>query len=66
MSRPQHMSLARPCAGLVAALLIGAGAPAVGAALQALVKDQHGKPVADAVVLATPLDAKNALHARPP
>jgi plastocyanin len=47
------------------AMLIDAGtaAPAV---LYASVKDQHGKPVADAVVSATPLDAKNAPHTKPP
>ena len=39
----------------------------VGAAeLRVLVKDHHGKLVADAVVLATPLDPKSALHAKPP
>jgi plastocyanin len=34
------------------------------AQLQALVKDQHGKPVADAVVLAAPVDPKIAAHAK--
>jgi plastocyanin len=47
------------------AMLIGVRT-ATAAALQASVKDQHGKPVADAVVSATPLDPKNALRAKPP
>lgn len=47
------------------AMLIGART-AVAAELQASVKDQHGKPVADSVVSATPLDPKNALRAKPP
>ena len=36
------------------------------AELRVLIKDQRGKPVADAVVLATADDPKNALHARTP
>ncbi len=36
------------------------------AELRVLVKDHHGKRVADAVVLATPLDPKNALRAKTP
>jgi plastocyanin len=36
------------------------------AELRAIVKDQHGKAVADAVVMATPVDPKNLLHAKPP
>src|SRR5580704_3198718 len=47
------------------AMLIGAQSAAA-ATLQASVRDQHGKPVADGVVSATPLDPKNALHAKPP
>src|ERR1700677_4813732 len=47
------------------AMLIGARTAAA-AALHASVKDQHGKPVADTVVSATPLDPKNALRAKPP
>jgi plastocyanin len=47
------------------AMLIGARTAAA-AALQASVKDQHGKLVADAVVSATPLDPKNAQRAKPP
>ena len=46
------------------AMLIGARTAAA-AALQAAVKDQHGKPVADTVVSATPLDPKNAPRAKP-
>src|SRR5271155_1756352 len=43
------------------------GARTAGAAtLHASVKDQHGKPAADTIVSATPLDPKNALHAKPP
>jgi plastocyanin len=45
-------------------LLFGASS-GQGAELIALVKD-HGKPVADAVVLATPTDPKGLLRARPP
>ena len=44
-------------------MLLGARTAAA-AALQASIKDQHGKPVADAVVSATPLDPKNALRAK--
>jgi plastocyanin len=47
------------------AMLIGARTAAADA-LHASVKDQHGKPVADTVVSATPLDPKNALRAKPP
>src|SRR5580658_7679441 len=36
------------------------------AQLHAAVKDQHGKPVADAVVVAAPVDSKAALRARSP
>jgi plastocyanin len=34
------------------------------AELRVVIKDQRGKPIADAVVLATAVDPKNALHAR--
>jgi plastocyanin len=47
------------------AMLIGARTAAA-AALHASVKDQHGKPVADTVVSAMPLDPKNAVRAKPP
>jgi plastocyanin len=51
----------------IAGLSIACGATRGGAAeLRVLVKDHHGKLIADAVVLATPLDPKNALHAKPP
>jgi plastocyanin len=36
------------------------------AQLRVSVKDQHGRPVADAVVLATPDEPKYAAHAKPP
>jgi hypothetical protein len=39
--------------------------PACAADLRVLVKDHKGKPVADAVVLATPLDPKSLLRAKP-
>jgi plastocyanin len=47
------------------AMLIGARTAAA-AALHASVKDQHGKPVADSVVSATPLDPRNDLRPKPP
>ncbi|HME40265.1 MAG TPA: hypothetical protein VKG63_15020 [Steroidobacteraceae bacterium] len=46
--------------------LLWRAAPGVAAELRVLVKDHHGRLVADAVVLATPLEPKNALHAKPP
>jgi plastocyanin len=49
-----------------ALMLIRAAVPAEAAELRVLVKDHHGKPVADAVILAVSSDPKNALHARPP
>ena len=52
-------------AGIGMAMMIGAETAAA-AALNASVMDQHGKPVADTVVSATPLDPKNALRAKPP
>jgi len=45
------------------ALLLDARAGCA-AQLHATVKDQHGKPVADAVVLAAPVDPKTTFHAR--
>ena len=36
------------------------------AQLRVSVKDQHGRPVSDAVVLATPDEPKSALRAKPP
>jgi plastocyanin len=41
-------------------------APGQCAELRILVNDRHGKGVADAVVVATPLDSKSALRAKPP
>jgi plastocyanin len=50
-----------------AVLLFAFGTATLSAAeLHVLVKDHHGKRVADAVVLATPLDPKSALRARTP
>ncbi len=51
-----------------AAVLLFACGTATGSAaeLRALVKDHHGKRVADAVVMATPLDPKSALHTKTP
>jgi plastocyanin len=40
-------------------------AAAQGAELRVSVKDHKGKPVADAVILAVPLDPKNALRGKP-
>ena len=49
-----------------AGLALILGAPRGGAAeLLAVVKDHRGKPVSDAVVLATPLDPKSAPRAKP-
>jgi len=51
----------------MAAIAIMWNAPRSQAAeLRVLVKDHSGKTVADAVVLATPLDSKSALRAKPP
>ncbi len=52
------------CAAIL--LLAGSTASASAAELRVVVKDHHGKRVADAVVLATPLDPKNALHTMTP
>jgi plastocyanin len=58
--------LVKVCAAAIGmAVLIGTRTAAA-AALQASVKDQHGKPVADSVISAAPLDPKNALHVKPP
>ncbi|HWG70192.1 MAG TPA: hypothetical protein VN692_12315 [Steroidobacteraceae bacterium] len=43
-----------------------AAAPACAAELHVFVKDQRGRPVADAVVLATAMDPKGAPRAKPP
>ena len=47
-------------------VLICGAMPGVAAELSVVVKDHHGKPVADAVVTATPTDARNARLAKPP
>jgi len=44
---------------LVAVLMVARTVQANGGELHALVKDQNGQPVEDAVVLATPLDGRN-------
>jgi plastocyanin len=51
---------------LVCLALLLAASSAHAAELRVLVKDRHGKPVADAVVSSVPLDPKSAQHARPP
>ena|ERR1700689_216740 len=51
--------------GILGLMVVGAAlAPA--AEMHAVVRDHKGKVVADAVILAVPVDARNALHARPP
>jgi plastocyanin len=47
------------------ALLLGASST-YAAELRVLVKDRHGKPLADAVVSAVPVDPKAPQHAKPP
>jgi len=49
-----------------ALLMLLAAAPAQSAEMRVLVKDYKGKPVADAVILAVPVDPRSALHARLP
>src|SRR3984893_13461376 len=51
--------------GTVGLILLGA-ALAQAAEMHAVVRDHKGRLVADAVVLAVPLDPRGALHARPP
>src|SRR5450755_2833004 len=51
--------------GAVALMVLGA-VLAHGAEMHALVRDHKGTVVADAVVLAVPVDPRGALHARPP
>jgi plastocyanin len=53
-------------AALAGLILVSSAVPGHAAELRVLVKDHHGKLVADAVVLATPVDAKNAQRAKPP
>jgi plastocyanin len=52
---------------LIAAIATACVFGSVGRAaeLHATVKDQHGKAVADAVLLAVPMDPRNASHAKP-
>jgi hypothetical protein len=47
-------------------MLIASAAGARAAELRITVKDHRGKGIADAVVLAVPIDPRNALHAHPP
>jgi plastocyanin len=54
----------RALAMLAGLSLIWAAAPGHAAELHVLVKDHHGKFVADAVVLATPLDPKSGFHTK--
>jgi len=58
--------MSRLLAAAAALLLAWRPLPGHAAELHVLVKDHRGKLVADAVVLATPLDSKSALHAKPP
>jgi plastocyanin len=53
-------------AAVAALTLVCTALPGQGAELRAVVKDRHGKLVANAVVLATPMDPKTALRAKPP
>ncbi|HEY4446181.1 MAG TPA: hypothetical protein VGN30_17990 [Steroidobacteraceae bacterium] len=53
-------------AALAGVILVSSVVPGQAAELRVLVKDHHGKLVADAVVSATPVDAKNAQRAKPP
>jgi plastocyanin len=51
--------------GILGLMVVGAAlAPA--AEMHAVVRDHKGKVVADAVILAVPVDPRNAMHARPP
>ncbi|MEA3198250.1 MAG: hypothetical protein QOF32_2302 [Gammaproteobacteria bacterium] len=53
-------------AALAGLTVVLAALPGRGAELRVLVKDLHGKLVANAVVVATPLDPKSAQHGKPP
>jgi plastocyanin len=55
-----------PAAAALAFALLLSTVTAGAAELRVLVKDHRGKVVADAVVLAVPVDPKNALRAKPP
>jgi plastocyanin len=56
----------RVLAALAGLTLAWLALPGRSAELRVLVKDHHGKLVADAVVFATPVDAKSAQRAKPP
>jgi plastocyanin len=56
----------RSLAALAGLTLLWAALAAQAAELRILVKDHHGKLLADAVVLASPADLKSALHAKAP
>jgi plastocyanin len=56
----------RILAAAAALALLSRALPGLAAELRVVVKDHHGKTVADAVVLATASDPKSALHAKPP
>ena len=57
--------MAKQFIGTVGLMLLGT-ALAQSAEMRVLVKDYKGKLVADAVVLAVPVDPRSALHAHPP
>jgi plastocyanin len=56
----------RILAAVAGLTLLWGALPGRGAELRVLVKDHHGKLIADAVVLATPADPKVAQRAKPP
>lgn len=56
----------RLLAALAGMTLVCGAMPGLGAELHVMVKDHHGKSVADAVVLAIPADPKNAQRAKQP
>jgi plastocyanin len=56
----------RILAALAGLTLMGGVIPGLAAELRVLVKDHHGKSVADAVVLATPSDSKSVPRAKTP
>jgi plastocyanin len=56
----------RLVAALAGVILMWGALPGRGAELRVLVKDHHGKLIADAVVLATPVDPKSAQRSKPP
>jgi plastocyanin len=58
--------MVRVIAALAALTVIWVALPGQAAQLRALVKDQHGKVIADAVVLAAPADPKAAQHVKLP